>query len=149
MKMYAVIKSCNEKQEIVDFRRTKDEAIIVCACWNTKRTSNDGICFVKEFEQPLFETTLDEKVNNVYKIKVLCKNCEIIKFVTIHYIFGEKNEIKEYHDNYGDCVTLVRTYDYREDEDKIKTQMYNDVCKYINMLKKSRKSLKTFTEVSE
>lgn len=141
MKMYAVIKSFRGKEEVVDFRKTGYEAVVVCACYNTKRTSNEEAYFIKEFKQPEFETKLDEKINNVYKIQVSFKNLEIIKFISRHYVFGENNQIGVYRDVYNRYAQLVRTYEYTEDESKIKTEMYNDVCDYIKKQKEIEKRI--------
>lgn len=141
MKMYAVIRTFRGKEDVVDFRKTEYEAIIICACYNTKRTSDEEAYFIKEFKQPEFETKLDEKINNVYKIQVSFKNLEIRRFISLKYVFGENNQIGVYRDVYNRYAQLVRTYEYTEDESKIKTEMYNDVCDYIKKQKEIEKRI--------
>lgn len=141
MKMYAVIRTFRGKEDVVDFRKTEYEAIIICACYNTKRTSNEEAYFIKEFKQPEFETKLDEKINNVYKIQVSFKNLEIRRFISLKYVFGENNQIGVYRDVYDRYAQLVRTYEYTEDESKIKTEMYNYVCDYIKKQKEIEKRI--------
>lgn len=141
MKMYAVIRTFRGKEDVVDFRKTEYEAIIICACYNTKRTSGEEAYFIKEFKQPEFETKLDEKINNVYKIQVSFKNLEIRRFISLKYVFGENNQIGVYQDVYDRYAQLVRTYEYTEDESKIKTEMYNYVCDYIKKQKEIEKRI--------
>lgn len=141
--MHVVIRNHDGKQEVVDIRDTYEEAIAVCACWNTMRVKHDDHCFVKKFKRSLFSNKLNEQVNSVYNLKVSYKTLEIWSFTHLDYVFGEKDEIKYFDElGRGGCVQLVRTYDYRENPEKIKTKMFEDVCNYIKKQKKAYNFLK-------
>lgn len=136
MCMYAIIEVENYNQKVVDARKAKMEAIVSCACFNTKR-SQGVYYFIQPFRQFNFENALEEQVNNAYKIQVSFDNMEILNFTYLEYVFGTKNDISTHRLSYGEeCAQIVRTYDYTADKDKIKTEMFNDACDYIKRIKK-------------
>lgn len=140
--IYAVVE-CGEKEKIVDARSEREDAIISCACFNTKRSRSERY-IVRCFDNTNFLNKLDvPQINDVYKMNVSYKTKEILKFTCLEYVFGDKNEIRVRNGRYYDYVQVIKTYPslYYLDEnrnykvkDKIKSEMFKSACEYIDMI---------------